>query len=239
MEGYESRLAINVPLLDKALEIRRRIASILGYKTWWDRILSPFFSNLGTNEIIRADFQTEIKMIKTGKGIEEVSFRMMHFFARFWLLFSQFINDLEAKLLPVGINDREVLLALKKKEHEEKGLPFDGEFYIWDHRYYDRKYIEETLRLDDMLVKEYFPVSTVVPAILEIYQNLLGVQFEVIQNASTWHPGMFISFCITSNLTERIFCHIWRGSSVFCLGERCQRYLWFRWILLPRFVPSR
>ena len=42
-----------------------------------------FFSNLGTNEIIRADFQTEIKMIKTGKGIEEVSFRMIHFFARF------------------------------------------------------------------------------------------------------------------------------------------------------------
>jgi hypothetical protein len=25
---------------------------------------------------------------------------------------------------------------------------------------------------DDMFVKEYFPVSTLVPAILEIYQNL-------------------------------------------------------------------
>jgi len=35
MEGYESRLAINVPLLDKALELRRRIASLLGYKTWY------------------------------------------------------------------------------------------------------------------------------------------------------------------------------------------------------------
>jgi hypothetical protein len=39
--------------------------------------------------------------------------------------------DLEAKLRPVGINDRKVLLALKKKkkEHEEKGLAFDGKFY--------------------------------------------------------------------------------------------------------------
>ena len=40
MEGFESRLAINVPLLDKALELRRRIASLLGYKTWCGRFLS-------------------------------------------------------------------------------------------------------------------------------------------------------------------------------------------------------
>ena len=103
------------------------------------------------------------------------------------------MNDLEARLYPIGIKDREVLLALKKRECEEKDFAFDGEFYDWDYQYYDRKYIEETLSLDDMIVKEYFLVSTVVPAILGIYQNLLGVQFEVIQNASTWHPGMFVS----------------------------------------------
>lgn len=34
-EGYESRLSINVPLLDKALALRRKIASLLGYKTWY------------------------------------------------------------------------------------------------------------------------------------------------------------------------------------------------------------
>lgn len=78
---------------------------------------------------------------------------------------------------------------MKKKEHEAKGLPFDGNFYLWDYRYYDRKFIEETLDLDDSLVKEYFPVSVVVPTILEIYQNLLGVRFEELKNASIWHPG--------------------------------------------------
>jgi metallopeptidase MepB len=33
-EGYEGRLEINVPLLDKVLGLRRRIAALLGYKTW-------------------------------------------------------------------------------------------------------------------------------------------------------------------------------------------------------------
>lgn len=89
----------------------------------------------------------------------------------------------------------EILLAMKKKEHDEKGIPFDGEFYLWDYNYYDRKYIEETFSLDENLVKEYFPVSVVVPTILSVYQNLLGVRFEALKEASTWHPGRW-SCCI-------------------------------------------
>ncbi|KAJ2935191.1 hypothetical protein H1R20_g1938, partial [Candolleomyces eurysporus] len=149
-EGYEARLEINVPLLDKVLDLRRRIAALLGYKTW-------------------ADYITEVKMIKTGDGIKK------------------FLDDLESKLRPVGEKEKAILLEIKKKEHEELGLPFDGEFYLWDYRYYDRKYIEKTLDLDDMLVKEYFPVSVVVPTILQIYQDLLGVQFYPIEG-TVWHP---------------------------------------------------
>ncbi|KAF8208884.1 metallopeptidase MepB [Mycena galopus ATCC 62051] len=142
-EGHESRLEINVPLVEKFLGLRRQIAKVLKYPTW-------------------ADYRTEPKMVKTGKGVVD------------------FLDDLENKLAPVGLKDRETLLALKKKEHEERGLPFDGNLYIWDYRYYDRKYIETSLELDDMLVKEYFPVSVV---------NLLGVRFETI-NGSTWHPDV-------------------------------------------------
>lgn len=87
---------------------------------------------------------------------------------------------------------------MKEKEHKEKGFAFDGEFYMWDYRYYDRRYIEESLSLDDTVVKEYFPVSAVVPTILNIYQNLLGVQFQEIQDPSTWHPGMFLSLLLAT-----------------------------------------
>ncbi|KAF7978500.1 hypothetical protein HWV62_45653 [Athelia sp. TMB] len=149
-ESYEARLAVNVPLLDKALGLRRKIASILGYNTW-------------------ADYITEVKMVKTAAAATE------------------FLDDLGEKLKPVGAKERETLLALKKEEHEKLGLPFDGEFYIWDYRYYDRVYVEKTLSLDDSLVKEYFPVTVVVPTILEIYQNLLGVKFVELKG-ETWHP---------------------------------------------------
>lgn len=101
----------------------------------------------------------------------------------------QFLDDLIERLRPVGIKDREDLLAMKQTEHEELGIPFNGNFYIWDYYYYDRKYIETSLDLDDSVIKEHFPVSVVVPTTLSIYQDLLGVRFEEVHDGSTWHSG--------------------------------------------------
>jgi metallopeptidase MepB len=151
-EGFESRLEINVPLLSRALDLRRQIAKLLGYKSW-------------------ADYITEVKMIKTAKNVDD------------------FLDDLQNKLEPVALKERETLLAMKKEEHEARRIPFDGQFYLWDYRYYDRKYIETSLDLDDTLVQEYFPVAVVVSTILEIYQKLLRVRFEEIEG-QTWHEDV-------------------------------------------------
>ena len=88
------------------------------------------------------------------------------------------------------MQERENLLQLKAEELKDKGEPFDGVFHLWDYRYYDRLYVEKTLSLDDALIKEYFPVSVVIPAILEIYQNLLGVRFREVKDTQTWHPDV-------------------------------------------------
>lgn len=104
---------------------------------------------------------------------------------------------------PVGDKEYKTLLALKEAEHAAKGLPFDGEFYLWDYRYYDRIFIEKELELDDLLVKEYFPVSVVVPAILDIYQKLLGVKF-VEAKGETWHPGESGLLCMLSRESRRL-----------------------------------
>jgi len=151
LQASESKLEINVPLLAKALDLRRKLAKLMNYKTW-------------------ADYVEEDKMIKTGKAVEE------------------FLADLRTKLTPIGLKEREELLKIKKEQHEKSGYPFDNEFYIWDYRYYDNAFVEKTLDLDDNLVKEYFPVDVVVPAILEIYQELLGVKFRSSpEKVGTWH----------------------------------------------------
>lgn len=52
-EGFENRLAINVPNMSKFLDLRRQIAKLLGYPTW-------------------ADYVTEVKMVKNAKSVKEV-----------------------------------------------------------------------------------------------------------------------------------------------------------------------
>ena len=39
-------------------------------------------------------------------------------------------------------------------------------------------------------VKEFFPVDHVVAETLNIYQELLGLQFSELKNAHTWHPDV-------------------------------------------------
>jgi len=46
-------LEINIPLLQKALDLRKQCAALLGYETWADYIVQP-------------------KMIKTGAAVNEV-----------------------------------------------------------------------------------------------------------------------------------------------------------------------
>lgn len=62
-----------------------------------------------------------------------------------------FLSDLETKLRPLGLEERKQLLAMKQKEHEERGLPKDDQFNLWDYRYYDRLYTEKTLDLGAFL----------------------------------------------------------------------------------------
>ena len=52
-EGFDNRLAINTPLLERALDLRRRITKLLGYPTW-------------------ADYVTEVKMVKTADNVRTV-----------------------------------------------------------------------------------------------------------------------------------------------------------------------
>ena len=103
-----------------------------------------------------------------------------------------FLNDLYSKIKPIGEKERDRLLALKKEESFELGIPYDDTFYAWDYRYLDRLYTERSLKLDDEETKAYLPVDKVVPKMMELYQNLLGVQCFPVQEATTWHEEVSV-----------------------------------------------
>lgn len=121
-----------------------------------------------------ADYITEVKMAKTGKTALD------------------FLDDLLAKIKPIGEKERDRLLKLKKQDCEELGMPFENTFYAWDYQYLMRLYVERYFQLNEDLVKQYLPVEHVVQSVLDIYRQILSVEVMRIDHASTWHEDVTV-----------------------------------------------
>uniref|UniRef100_A0A7N6ARJ9 Thimet oligopeptidase n=1 Tax=Anabas testudineus TaxID=64144 RepID=A0A7N6ARJ9_ANATE len=124
-----------------------------------------------------ADFVLEMNMAKSGKKV------------------AAFLEDLARKLKPLGEEERAVLLKLKEEECKKRSLPFNGELHAWDTRYFMTQVEETQYAVDQNLLKEYFPMEVVTKGLLDIYQELLGLSFELVKGAAVWHPDVTL-YCV-------------------------------------------
>ena len=110
-----------------------------------------------------AAFIIEDKMAKTPKTVDD------------------FLGDLKSKLTAGGRNEIQTLTEMKQKDIEVRGEQYDGHYFLWDHRYYDRLMLEKDYQLDQNLIAEYFPLGTTIRGMLEIFEHIFGLQFVQIE----------------------------------------------------------
>lgn len=88
-----------------------------------------------------------------------------------------FLDDLKRRLSPGGAREMEKLKALKRSDIESRGEPFDGHYFLWDSRYYDRIMLEKDYSLDQQKISEYFPLTSTIRGMLQIFEELFGLAF--------------------------------------------------------------
>ena len=146
---YEVRFNLarekNVPVLNDMLTHRNQIALKLGYKSW-------------------DDFQTEIKMAKSGAAAKT------------------FINDLVAGIQPKF--DAEVAELRKLKVAQTKDP--NAQINIWDWRYFQNELKKEKYTVDTDALRVYFPFQRVLDGMFNIYQSIFGLKFTKIIAPEKW-----------------------------------------------------
>ncbi|PIR15506.1 MAG: hypothetical protein COV48_13995, partial [Elusimicrobia bacterium CG11_big_fil_rev_8_21_14_0_20_64_6] len=100
---------------------------------------------------------------------------------------ASFLARLRRKLRPLGIKE---LAKLKTLKREQEGKAAAKRINAWDWRFYDNQLKKTDYAVDAQKIKEYFPVDLVTSRMLEVYQNLLGLDFRRIDNPAVWHPDV-------------------------------------------------
>jgi len=88
-----------------------------------------------------------------------------------------FLGGLRLKLTKRGESEREALAELKKQDSQSRGVDFDGHYFLWDHQFYNRLMLERDYKIDQEKLAEYFPLTTTLRGMLEIFEHLLGLVF--------------------------------------------------------------
>lgn len=101
-----------------------------------------------------------------------------------------FLTDLSKKLQALKESEMKLFLEYKKEECEKYGYEYDGKIHFWDFRYYMNMVEEKKYTVDHEKLKEYFPMEVVTKGLLDIYQELLSLEFKLIEGAEVYHPDV-------------------------------------------------
>jgi thimet oligopeptidase len=93
-----------------------------------------------------------------------------------------FLADLREKLEAKAATDM-AELAAEKERHTGNGT-----LNIWDWRFYHNRQMSEHYHVDDFEVAKYFPLDACLDGLFQVTQSLLGIRYEAVPGASTWHP---------------------------------------------------
>jgi Zn-dependent oligopeptidase len=135
----------NVTVLNQMLALRNKIALRLGYKSW-------------------DDYQTEIKMAKSGAGAKK------------------YIGDLVTGIQPKFSAE---LAELQKMKAVDRNDP-QAKIGTWDWRYYDNQLVKKKFAVDKEALRNFFPFQKVLEGMFNIYQNIFGLKFTQIAAPFKW-----------------------------------------------------
>jgi len=136
----------------------------------------------------------------------------------------KFLESLDAKLFPKARANLAAMAALKAQDTGNPNATMDA----WDVSYYNNMLNKTKYAVDNEAIKQYFPVSTTIDRIMNLYHKLLGVSFVKVEHPDSWDPET-ISYNVFDTKSGRFI-----GTTFFDLFPRPGKFTHFaNWPLMP------
>lgn len=154
----------NMTILQKMLEVRYKIANILGYK---DNIkLKLSYNRIATSEAKINNIIDMIlpKLIKNGKKEFDTII--------------EFRNNIIKNIIKNKIN--------KNNKTNSINIPFKPS----DITYYSNLYKESKYKINSAQFKKHFPLKHVISQIFKLFERIFKIKIKKINNNKTWHKDV-------------------------------------------------
>jgi metallopeptidase MepB len=124
---------------------------------------------------------------------------------------NDFLDDLRVQLAPGGVKETEHLKELKKEDLASRGLEAsnDGNYYLWDTRFYNRIMVEKEFSIDEQDIANYFPLQSTIEGMLTIFEELFGFVFVEIDSAERAKLSGRRTFLTSSYISNHL--RNWKG----------------------------
>jgi len=100
-----------------------------------------------------------------------------------------FINDLIERSKEKALKDGE---TLKKFRTQQSGVTSNEPLNPWDVGYLRNQLLISKYQVDHEALREYFPMESCLSGMLDIYSELLGLEYRRVENPSVWHEDVLL-----------------------------------------------
>lgn len=115
----------------------------------------------------------------------------------------EFLRNLIVKLDPLCESEINVLRKIKELDTPDN----NSELYSWDIPYYINLW-KTKREIDDIVIREYFPLNHVVKEIIKLLETTLSLIFVQIIDPVVWNSDVQM-YCIKDRQTQQIFGYVY------------------------------
>jgi saccharolysin len=173
--GYKK----NITILQKILELRYKIANILGYKNNIEYKLS--YERIAKENQIHSLLNKLIPKLKK-TGYDNYNTILNYFVDNI----NNFDDKIKNNILNNIVNHNNVYKGIKK---------LNNKINKYDFSYFSNIYREKHYGVDSNIIKKYFPLNYTISRVFKIYEKIFSIKFERVKNvkkSQIWYKDVIL-----------------------------------------------